>query len=142
MTKMFAGHGETPRTLSCRLIYWVSYVIAVVMFAAYSGALISSLALQRIDPPFTTLSGLLRHGGYRVGTLAKSAHFNNFDVSGRLRTARLIFDGPVPVAERSKAWVCGRPLPGVAGSNPAGDMDISLSLVSVVCCLVEVSATG
>jgi hypothetical protein len=52
------------------------------MFAAYSGALISSLALQRIDPPFTTLSGLLQHGDYRVGTLAKSAHFNNFDVSG------------------------------------------------------------
>jgi len=75
-------------------------MIAVVMFAAYSGALISSLALQRIDPPFTTLSGLLQHGGYRVSTMAKSAHFNNFDVSGWLHTARLIFDGPVPVAER------------------------------------------
>ena len=128
MTKTFTGHGETPRTLSCRLIYWVSYVIAVVIFAAYSGALISSLALQHIDPPFTTLSGLLRHGGYRVGTLANSAHFNNFDVSGWLLTARLIFDGPVPLAERSKAWVCGHSFAGVAGSNPAGDMDLSLSL--------------
>ena len=26
------------------------------------------------------------------------------------------------VAERSKAWVCGRTLAGVAGSNPAGGM--------------------
>jgi hypothetical protein len=126
MTKMFAGHGETPRTLSCRLIYWVSYMIAVVMFAAYSGALISSLALQRIDPPFTTLSGLLLHGGYKVGTLAKSAHFNNFDVSVWLHTAPFIFDGPVPVAERYKAWDCGRSLAGVACSNPAGDIDVSL----------------
>jgi hypothetical protein len=27
---------------------------------------------------------------------------------------------PIPVAERSKARVCGRSLAGVAGSNPAG----------------------
>ena len=30
----------------------------------------------------------------------------------------------IPVAERSKARVCGRSLGGVAGSNPAGDMDV------------------
>ena len=36
---------------------------------------------------------------------------------------------PIPVAERSKARVCGRSLAEVAGSNPAGDMD-----VCVVCC--------
>jgi len=33
---------------------------------------------------------------------------------------------PVPVAERSKEWVCGRSLAGIVGSNPAGDMDICL----------------
>ena len=33
------------------------------------------------------------------------------------------------MAERSKARVCGRSLAGVAGSNPAGGMD-----VCVVCC--------
>jgi hypothetical protein len=44
------------------------------------------------------------------------------------------------VAARSKAWVCGRSLPGVVGSNPPGDMDISL--LCVVCYQVEVSATG
>ena len=37
---------------------------------------------------------------------------------------------PIPVAERSKARVCGRSLAGVAGSNPAGGMD-----VCVVCVL-------
>ena len=26
---------------------------------------------------------------------------------------------PIPVAERSKAWVCSRSLAGIAGSNPA-----------------------
>ena len=47
---------------------------------------------------------------------------------------------PIPVAARSSAWVCGRSLAGVEGSNPAWGMDVSL--VSVVCCQVEVSATG
>jgi hypothetical protein len=46
---------------------------------------------------------------------------------------------PIPVVARSKAWV-SRLLAGTAGSNPAGDMDVCL--VRVVCCLVEVYATG
>ena len=47
---------------------------------------------------------------------------------------------PIPVAERSKAWVCSRSPAEIAGSNPSGGMDCSV--VSVVCCHVEVSATG
>jgi len=43
----------------------------------------------------------------------------------------------IPEAARSKALVCGRSLAGIVGSNPVGDMD-----VNVVCCQVEVSATG
>ena len=33
---------------------------------------------------------------------------------------------PIPVAARSKAWVCGRSLDGIAGSKPAGGMDVCL----------------
>ena len=40
---------------------------------------------------------------------------------------------PVPVAARSKAWVCGPSPAGIVGSNPAGVMDLSF-----VCCKVEV----
>jgi hypothetical protein len=39
---------------------------------------------------------------------------------------------PIPVAERPRAWVCGRSLAGIAGSNPAGDIDACL-FVRVVC---------
>ena len=47
---------------------------------------------------------------------------------------------PIPVAARSKAYVCDISLAGIAGSNSAGDIDISV--VSVVCDVcVEVSAT-
>ena len=34
--------------------------------------------------------------------------------------------GPVPVAARSKAWVCGHSLAGIVGSNPAVGMDVCL----------------
>ena len=32
----------------------------------------------------------------------------------------------IPVAERSKAWVCSRSPVGIAGSNPAEGMDVCL----------------
>jgi len=36
---------------------------------------------------------------------------------------------PIPVAVRSMAWVCGRSLAGIAGSNPTGNMDMSFVCV-------------
>ena len=48
---------------------------------------------------------------------------------------------PIPVAVRSKKWVCCRSLAGIAGSNPAGTVYMSVSW-SVVCCQEEASASG
>jgi hypothetical protein len=49
----------------------------------------------------------------------------------------------IEVAARSKAWVYGRLLAGIADSNPAGDMDVvSLVSVSVVCWQVASSLRG
>ena len=45
------------------------------------------------------------------------------------------------MAARSKAWVCGRSRVGVAGSNPAGGVDIFLFLVLFVG-RIDVSAWG
>jgi len=39
---------------------------------------------------------------------------------------------PIPVAVRPKAWVCGRSLAGIAGSNPAGGMNVSFE-----CCVLS-----
>jgi len=44
------------------------------------------------------------------------------------------------MAARSEAWVCGRSLAGIAGSNPAGVMDVFF--VSGVYIQVEVFASG
>ena len=32
----------------------------------------------------------------------------------------------IPMAARSKAWVCGRSPAEIVGSNPTGDMDVCL----------------
>jgi hypothetical protein len=48
---------------------------------------------------------------------------------------------PIPVAVRSKAWVCGSSLAWIVSSNPAGEHGC-LYLESVVCCHVGVSATN
>jgi hypothetical protein len=53
----------------------------------------------------------------------------------------IYFNVPVPVAARSKALVCGRSPAEILGSNPTGGYGC-LAVVSVVCCLVEVSATS
>jgi len=43
------------------------------------------------------------------------------------KNIRTVFTSkPILVAARSKAWVCGRSLDGIAGSNPARDMDVFL----------------
>ena len=39
---------------------------------------------------------------------------------------------PIPVAARSKAWVCGSWLAEIAGSNPAGGMDVCLLRMSSI----------
>ena len=41
---------------------------------------------------------------------------------------------PIPVAARSESWVCGRLVNGIAGSNPAGSIDL--------CCQVKNSSSG
>jgi hypothetical protein len=36
---------------------------------------------------------------------------------------------PIPVAVRSKTWVCGRSLTGIVVSNPTGGMDVCVVFV-------------
>jgi hypothetical protein len=55
---------------------------SVVLMAAYSAFVISSLAVQRHDLPFRDLQGLLGDGSYRLGVLRSSSQFNLFYVWG------------------------------------------------------------
>ena len=40
---------------------------------------------------------------------------------------------PIPVAARSKAWVCGCLLAGIVGSNHTGGTDVSVVCQAEVC---------
>jgi hypothetical protein len=52
-----------------------------------------------------------------------------------------VFRNIIPVAARSKVWVCGHSLAAIAGLDPARGHGC-LSSVCVVCCQVEVSVSG
>ena len=54
---------------------------------------------------------------------------------------RYVMKQPMSVSARYKAWDCGLSLPGIAGSNPAGGIDVCL--LWILCVVqVEVSASG
>jgi len=53
---------------------------SLVLMAAYSAFLISSLAVQHQHMPFRDLQGLLYDGSYKLGVLGKSYQFNIFYV--------------------------------------------------------------
>jgi hypothetical protein len=45
------------------------------------------------------------------------------DPGGR-KILKCVSDKQISAAARSKAWVCGRSLAGIAGSNPTEGMDV------------------
>jgi hypothetical protein len=55
---------------------------------------------------------------YTLGQLLGFRGFAYFEVR--------IYNVPIPVAARSKAWVFGRSLTGIVGLNPTGVMDVCL----------------
>ena len=56
----------------------------------------------------------------------KALYSSEIFVITYLNIMYLIYLMPIPVAVRSKAGVCGLSLTGIAGSNPAGGMDVCL----------------
>ena len=80
-TSRFAGHDITPRSTSCRLVYITAYFTALVLLAAYSAALISSLTVYRSNLPFQDLEGILRDRTYKLGVVDKSEMYYTVSVS-------------------------------------------------------------
>jgi hypothetical protein len=72
------------------------------------------------------------HGPYNIKS--ETAISSVFVRSSQNATAHTIHGKPYRhFRTRYKASVCGHSLAGIAGSNPADDMDVCL-LMSVVCC--------
>ncbi|XP_044005739.1 glutamate receptor ionotropic, delta-1-like, partial [Aphidius gifuensis] len=73
------GQGMEASSLDpIRIIHFVIHMCGLVILAAYSAALISSLAVKTFVMPFTTMKGLLQDGTYRFGVVSGSADYSFF----------------------------------------------------------------
>jgi hypothetical protein len=61
-------------------VYLTAYIVGYVLVAAYSAALVSFLAVQRDELPFTSFAGLLEDGTYQLG-ITRGAEATYFSVS-------------------------------------------------------------
>ncbi|XP_039314126.1 probable glutamate receptor isoform X2 [Solenopsis invicta] len=88
----FCNQGMKQSTLDpIRMMQLVIHVLAVVIVAAYSAALISYLAVKTFVMPFTTMVGLLQDNTYRFGVIKDSSDYNLFQNTSD-RTMRMLFD--------------------------------------------------
>ena len=76
------GQPEVFKITSGRILILTSYVTSLVVMAAYSAFVMSSLAVQHQRLPFRDLQGLLYDGSYRLGVMRSSSYFNMFNVWG------------------------------------------------------------
>ncbi|KAJ9590997.1 hypothetical protein L9F63_027793, partial [Diploptera punctata] len=72
------GIAETPSSVSCRVVFITTCMIAVLLLSNYSATLISFLTLRTDILPFTDLQGLLKDGTYMFGTTTKSVFYYQF----------------------------------------------------------------
>jgi hypothetical protein len=75
-----AGQPDGVNNTSAGIVTLTSHVTSLVLLAAYSAFLISSLAVQPRDLPFRDLQGLSHDGSYKLGILENSSSFSVFYV--------------------------------------------------------------
>ena len=76
------GQPDVFKSRSARIVLLTSYMTSLVLMAAYSAFLISSLAVQHYGLPFRDLQGLLYDGSYKLGVMRNGFYINIFDVWG------------------------------------------------------------
>jgi len=74
------GQPDEVKSTSGRIVNLTLCLTSMVLLAAYSAFLISSLAVQHRVLPFTDLQGLLHDGSYRLGTEKDNNIHNMFYV--------------------------------------------------------------
>ena len=74
------GQPEVSESTSGRIVILTLHMTSLVLMAAYSAFLISSLAVQHHDLPFRDFQGLLLDCSYKLGVLMNSSQFSVFNV--------------------------------------------------------------
>jgi hypothetical protein len=119
--------------VDARVDLWVVFVLPfIIKFTAlcncfasltarmcHAGDITAAVLCPIFHLAVTTMEGLGRKVTYTVFNIKNFV----FEVLILLLLLLLL---PIPVAARSKAWVCGRSLAGIVGSNPAGNMVVCL----------------
>jgi hypothetical protein len=75
-----AGQRVEVNNTSVRIVFLTAHTTSLVIMAAYSAFLISSLAVQPRELPFRDLQGLLNDGSYKLGIVDRTSTINIFDV--------------------------------------------------------------
>jgi hypothetical protein len=76
----FLGQPDEIKRTSSRIVILTSYVTSLVLLAAYSAFLISSLAVQPRDLPFRDLQGLVNDSSYKLRILGNTSTLTIFAV--------------------------------------------------------------
>lgn len=75
------GWPNPPEADSLRILFWTTYMVGLVVVAAYSATLVSFLTVADTGLPFESLADLIKLGGYRLGILKGSVLEEYFRVS-------------------------------------------------------------
>jgi hypothetical protein len=75
-----AGQPDEISNTSRPIVNFTSHVTSLVLMAAFSAFLISSLTVQPRGLPFRDLQGLLHDGSYKLGVVENNFIFNLFAV--------------------------------------------------------------
>ena len=75
-----AGQRDEVNNASGRIVVFTTYMTSLVLLAAYSAFLISSLAVEPRDLPFRDLQGLVYDGSYKLGVVDKTSYMDIFKV--------------------------------------------------------------
>ena len=76
------GQPDEVKSTSGRIVIFTTYMTSLIVMAAYSAFLTSSLAVQHTDLPFRDFQGLLNDGSYRLGVIPSTSQFNKLNVWG------------------------------------------------------------
>jgi hypothetical protein len=77
-------------------------------------------------PEELRIADCLHYPFWQFSYISKVVTFEGKLHSHKTLQCRYLSVEPIPVAVRSKAWVFGRSLTGIVGSNSTGGMDVCL----------------
>ena len=75
---MAQGSWLEPKSIPIRIIFFLSFIVGITIYTAYSAKLISFLSVPIVVMPFTSLEGLLESGDFSVGMLKGGAEHESF----------------------------------------------------------------